>query len=101
MERFGKFSHLATEGLNIYIWPVCKMRERISLRVQQIDVAVETKTKDNVFLRVEVSVQYAVKAGGVKDAYYKLTNKEAQMEAYIFDVIRSEVPTMDLDDVFL
>lgn len=73
------------------------------MRLQQIEVACETKTKDNVFTGVKVSVQYQVVAEDEKifKAYYELTNPRSQIEAYVYDVIRSEVPKIELDQVFL
>jgi len=71
------------------------------LRIQQLDVTVETKTKDNVFVHVVVAVQYQVIFDNIFDAYYRLTNPREQITAYVFDVVRAEVPKIDLDDVFM
>ncbi|MEW5305348.1 MAG: hypothetical protein WDW38_005611 [Sanguina aurantia] len=73
----------------------------LSLRVQQLDVNVESKTLDNVFTHIMVSVQYQVQRENAYDAFYKLTSSQQQITAYIFDVVRATVPKMLLDDVFL
>jgi regulator of protease activity HflC (stomatin/prohibitin superfamily) len=73
----------------------------LSLRVQQLDVAVETKTRDNVFVTLVVSVQYCVVRESLYDAFYRLTDTREQIKAYVFDVVRSSVPKINLDDVFV
>ena len=73
---------------------------RISLKILQLDVIVETKTKDDVFVKLKVSVQYKVIEDKVYDAFYKLESPQDQITSYVFDVIRAEVPKMKLDDVF-
>jgi regulator of protease activity HflC (stomatin/prohibitin superfamily) len=100
VERFGKFKRIAGAGLNFKIPLIDKVAGRISLRVQQLDVKVETKTKDNVFVVVMVSVQYFVIPEKVVDAFYKLQNAEAQITSYVYDVVRARVPNIILDDVF-
>ena len=100
VERFGKFQRAATAGLNLKIPFVETVKGILSLRIQQLDVIIETKTKDNVFVKVVVSVQYNVVAAKIYDAFYKLTNPQSQIESFVFDVIRAEVPKMTLDDVF-
>lgn len=100
VERFGKFVRVGRAGLNIKIPLIESVVGRMSLRVLQLDVPVETKTKDNVFVKVAVSVQYHVKLNNIYDAFYKLTNPGTQITSFIFDVVRAEVPKMDLDDVF-
>lgn len=100
IERCGKFSYLAHPGLNCYIFPVCRLAGKLSLKVHQLDVSVETKTKDNVFVKIVISVQYSVQPDNVEAAFYKLTDQQQQIRAYIFDVIRSTIPTLDLDDAF-
>lgn len=99
VERFGKFHRAAGAGLNFKI-PFIESVDSISLQVQQLPVTVETKTSDNVFVKVVVAVQYSVLEGKVFDAYYKLDNPAAQLSSYVFDVVRAKVPTMKLDDVF-
>jgi regulator of protease activity HflC (stomatin/prohibitin superfamily) len=100
IERFGKFARTAGAGLNMKIPMIEKKAGRLSLRVQQLNVKVETKTSDNVFVDVVVSVQYHVVEGHEFDAFYRLTNPEQQITAHVFDAVRSQVPVMTLDHVF-
>lgn len=100
VERFGKFVGTRQAGLNFKIPIIDKIAGRLSLRIQQLDVLVETKTKDDVFVQLKISVQFQVLFDKVDDAYYKLQNPHDQITAYIFDVVRAEVPKMKLDDVF-
>jgi len=100
VERFGKFIRIQKAGLNFKIPFIEMVAGRVSLRVQQLDIIAETKTKDNVFVHMKVSVQFLVEESKATDAFYKLTNARAQMESYVFDVIRSSLPRMTLDDSF-
>jgi regulator of protease activity HflC (stomatin/prohibitin superfamily) len=100
IERFGRFSRIARAGLNVKIPMIERKAGRLSLRVQQLNVRVETKTSDNVFVDIVVSVQYHVVEGHEFEAFYKLTNPEQQITAHVFDAVRSQVPTMTLDHVF-
>lgn len=100
IERFGKFKRIASAGLNFKIPFIDRVVGRVSLRVSQLDVRVETKTKDNVFVFVIVSVQYYVLPDKVVDAFYKLQNAEAQITSYVYDVVRARVPSITLDNVF-
>lgn len=100
VERFGKFARIARAGLNLKIPLIDRVAGEISLKVRQLDVAIETKTLDNVFVKAKVTVQYTVLPEKVYDAYYKLEDEEKQIEAYVFDVVRAEVPKLKLDDVF-
>lgn len=100
IERFGKFSRIRFAGLQFKIPIVDRIAARLSLRIQQLDVVVETKTKDDVFVNIKVSVQYQILREKVYDAYYKLQNPHEQLTAYIFDLVRAEIPKMLLDDVF-
>jgi len=100
VERLGKFESIKGAGLNFKIPMIDKIVFRMNLRIQQLDVIVETKTKDNVFVRMRISVQFQVLPISVYDAYYRLQNPHEQITAYIFDVVRAEVPKMRLDDVF-
>ena len=100
VQRFGRFARVGLPGLNFKLPIVETVAGRINLRVQQLDVRVETKTEDNVFVHVVVSVQYAVLPDKVYDAYYKLSDPHMQMSAFIFDVVRARVPLLKLDDVF-
>lgn len=100
VQRFGKFLCVAHPGLNFKIPVIDMIAGRINLRVQQLDVRVETKTRDNVFVHVVVAVQYYVLPEKVYDAFYKLADENTQITAFVFDVVRARVPTIDLDDVF-
>jgi regulator of protease activity HflC (stomatin/prohibitin superfamily) len=100
IQRFGKFQSIRLAGLQFKIPIVDTIAGRISLKVQQLDVPVETKTKDDVFVGIKVSVQYKINQESIYDAFYKLQNPYEQMSSYIFDVVRAEVPKMKLDDVF-
>jgi regulator of protease activity HflC (stomatin/prohibitin superfamily) len=101
VERFGKFTSIRHAGLQIKIPLVDRIAGRISLKIQQLDVIVETKTKDDVFVHLKISVQFLVQRNHVYDAFYKLQNPQEQITAFIFDVVRAEVPKMILDDVFI
>ncbi|MDH3323379.1 MAG: SPFH domain-containing protein [Flavobacteriaceae bacterium] len=100
IERFGKFSTIRHAGLNFKIPLVDRIAARVSLRIQQLDVVVETKTKDDVFVHLKISVQYVIKRDKVYDAFYKLQNPHEQITSYVFDLVRAEVPGLKLDDVF-
>lgn len=100
LELFGKFSRTAQAGLRMKIPFFEKVAGRVSLRIQQLDVIVETKTKDDVFVHLKISVQFLIRPDHVYDAFYKLQNPHEQITAFIFDVVRAEVPKMILDDVF-
>ena len=101
VERFGKFVSVRQSGLQIKIPIIDSIAGRLSLRIQQLDVVVETKTKDDVFVKIKVSVQFKVIKEKVYDAFYKLDNPGDQITSFIFDVVRAEVPKLILDDVFL
>lgn len=100
IERFGKFTSIRNSGLQLKIPIIDQVAGRINLKVQQLDVLVETKTKDNVFVKLKISVQFQVRKDNVYDAFYKLESPHDQITAYVFDVVRAEVPKMKLDDVF-
>ncbi len=100
IERFGRFLVIRPSGLHIKIPLIDKIAGRISLRIMQLDVIVETKTKDDVFVKLKVSVQYKVVSEKVYDAFYKLDYPQDQITSYVFDVVRAVVPKMKLDDVF-
>tara|TARA_B100000900_G_scaffold73801_1_gene58814 strand:+ start:73 stop:1008 length:936 start_codon:yes stop_codon:yes gene_type:complete len=101
IERFGKFVSVRQSGLQLKIPLIDSVAGRLSLRIQQLDVVIETKTKDDVFVRLKVSVQFKVIKDKVYDAFYKLDNPNDQITSFIFDVVRAEVPKLILDDVFL
>jgi len=100
VERFGRFTSIRNSGLQLKIPIIDQVAGRINLKVQQLDVLVETKTKDNVFVKLKISVQFQVRRDNVYDAFYKLESPHDQITAYVFDVVRAEVPKMKLDDVF-
>lgn len=100
IERFGKFSHLANPGLRCIIYPLDSLVGRLTFRVQQLDVRVETKTLDNVFIQTVVSIQYQVLPEKAYEAFYELTNPTQQITAHVYDVMRSQLPTLELDAVF-
>ncbi len=99
VERFGKYNRIARPGLQFLV-PWCETVRFIDLQVRQASVNVETKTKDNVFVTIPVSVQYQVVEEKVFDAYYKLSNPQAQIESYVFNSILGHVPTLTLDEAF-
>ena len=100
IERFGKFQSIRVSGLSLIIPFIDRKAATVNLRVQQLDVTVETKTLDNVFVNLQVSVQYQVRKEYVKEAYYSLDNAKNQIASYVFDDVRAEVPKLELDDVF-
>ena len=100
IERFGKFQSVRTSGLSLMIPFIDNKTSIVNLRVQQLDVTIETKTLDNVFVNLQVSVQYQVRREYVKEAYYSLENAKNQIASYVFDDVRAEVPKLELDDVF-
>jgi regulator of protease activity HflC (stomatin/prohibitin superfamily) len=100
IERFGKFIAIRKPGLHFKVPLIDKIAGRVSLRILQLDVIVETKTKDDVFVKLKVSVQYKILSDNVYDAFYKLDFPQDQITSYVFDVVRAVVPKMRLDDVF-
>ncbi|MDZ7612514.1 MAG: SPFH domain-containing protein [Flavobacteriaceae bacterium] len=100
VERFGKFHSVRTSGLQFKIPLIDRIAGRINLKIQQLDVIVETKTKDDVFVHLKISIQFQVLQDKVYDAFYKLESPREQITSYIFDLVRAEVPKMILDDVF-
>ncbi|WP_298340765.1 SPFH domain-containing protein [uncultured Algibacter sp.] len=101
IERFGRFQSIRHSGLQLKIPIVDRIAGKLSLKIQQLDVIIETKTLDDVFVRLKVSVQYKVIREKVYDAFYKLDYPHDQITSYVFDVVRAEVPKMKLDDVFV
>ena len=101
IERFGRFSSIRQSGLQLKIPLVDRVAGRVSLKIQQLDVIIETKTLDDVFVKLKVSVQYMVIREKVYDAFYKLDYPHDQITSFVFDVVRAEVPKMKLDDVFV
>ena len=101
IERFGRFQSIRHSGLQLKIPLVDRIAGRLSLKIQQLDVIVETKTLDAVFVKLKISVQYVVIREKVYEAFYKLEYPHEQITSYVFDVVRAEVPKMKLDDVFV
>jgi regulator of protease activity HflC (stomatin/prohibitin superfamily) len=101
IETFGRFSSVKQSGLHVKIPFVQRISGRLSLKIQQLDVIIETKTLDDVFVKLKVSVQFKVIKEKVSDAFYKLDYPHDQITSYVFDVVRAEVPKMKLDDVFV
>ncbi|KAH9775776.1 Hypersensitive-induced response protein 1 [Citrus sinensis] len=100
-ERFGKFEDVLEPGCHFLPWILGhQLAGHLTLRLQQLDVRCETKTKDNVFVNVVASVQYRALAHKANDAFYKLSNTRTQIQAYVFDVIRASIPKLNLDDAF-
>lgn len=100
VECLGKFSRLLQPGFHIVIPIIEQVRAECSLRIRELCVEIETKTKDNVIVKIKSSVQLRIMADKVREAYYSLSDPDEQMESYIFDIIRAEVPKMLLDEVF-
>ncbi len=100
VQRFGKFARIYNAGLNFKIPLIENIAGRVNLRLQQLDVEIETKTKDNVFVKMMVSVQYLIRPDKVFDAFYKLQDPHTQITSFVFDVVRANVPKMTLDQVF-
>lgn len=100
VERFGKFQSIRHAGLQLKIPIIDRIAGRVNLKIQQLDVIIETKTKENVFVKMKVSVQFKVIQEKVFDAFYKLEFPHDQITSYVFDVVRAEVPKLKLDDVF-
>ena len=100
IERLGRYHSIRRPGLQFKIPFIDRVSGRISLRVMQLDVLVETKTLDNVFVKLKVSVQYYILTDKIYDAFYRLSNPTDQITSYVFDTIRAEAPKMKLDDVF-
>ncbi|MDV7137615.1 SPFH domain-containing protein [Maribacter sp. TH_r10] len=101
IETFGKFTSVRHSGIQFKIPFVQRIAARVGLKIQQLDVIVETKTLDDVFVKLKVSVQYVVIKEKVYEAFYKLEYPHDQITSYVFDVVRAEVPKMKLDDVFV
>lgn len=101
LERFGKFLGIAHAGLRFKIPFIDTIAGHANLKMQQLDVHVETKTQDNVFVKIIVSVQYEIILEKIYEAYYKLNRPSEQIVSFVFDVVRAKVPNMNLDDVFV
>ena len=100
IQRLGKFQRVAGPGLTFKLPVLDRVAGTISLKVQQLDVDIETKTMDNVFVDMKVSVQYVIQPLKIWEAFYKLEDPVQQIASYVFDDVRAEVPKLELDDVF-
>ncbi|HER7431845.1 TPA: SPFH domain-containing protein [Streptococcus pyogenes] len=101
VERFGRYQKTATSGIHVRLpFGIDKIDARVQLRLLQSEIIVETKTKDNVFVTLNVATQYRVNEQNVTDAYYKLMKPESQIKSYIEDALRSSVPKLTLDELF-
>jgi len=100
IERLGKFNRVLGPGLNFRIPMIERLRGKESIRIRQLDVPVETKTQDNVFVNLGVSVQFVAMSDKIFDAFYRLTDVNLQITSYVYDVVRGEVPKKTLDEVF-
>ncbi len=100
IERLGKYNRILGPGLNFKIPIIERVAGRESIRIRQLDVPVETKTQDNVFVNLGVSIQFLAISEKIFDAFYKLTDVNQQITSYVYDVVRAEVPKKKLDEVF-
>jgi regulator of protease activity HflC (stomatin/prohibitin superfamily) len=100
VEDLGQFKRLLDPGRHCLLWPLQSVVGTLSLRIQQLDIVCETKTKDNVLVQVGIAVQYQVLVDSAYDAYYRLTDPRNEIQSYVFDVVRSTVPKMELDEAF-
>ena len=100
MQRFGKFDRFLHPGMHILKWPMEREAGRISTRIQQLDVDCETKSRDHVFIRIHVSIQYQTNSTHLYESYYSLSSPIRQFTSYARDIVRSTMPRLDLDDIF-
>lgn len=100
VQRFGRFLRVAGPGLHARVPIIDQVAGRVNLRVSQLDVEVETKTEDNVFVRVVVAVQYRVLPDKIYAAFYELAEARGQITSFVFDVVRARVPRLKLDELF-
>ena len=100
IQRLGKFNRISLPGLKLKIPFIEEIASKENLRIQQLDVDVETKTLDDVFVILKISVQYRIISEKVYEAFYELDDPHDQIASYIFDEVRAEVPKLSLDDVF-
>ena len=99
VERFGRFNRIVQPGLHPLV-PFCENVYYVDLQVKQAQFQVETKTKDNVFVQIPVSVQYQILPDKIYDAFYKLSSPQKQIESFVFNSILGHVPKLSLDETF-
>src|SRR5438309_1612204 len=99
VERFGKFHRIVRPGLQILV-PFAESVYFVDLQVKQVQFSVETKTRDNVFVQIPVSVQYQILDDKIYDAFYKLSSPQKQIESFVFNSILGHVPRLTLDETF-
>jgi regulator of protease activity HflC (stomatin/prohibitin superfamily) len=100
IERFGKFNRVVDPGLHVKMPYIDRLVALLSLKIDQNIITADTKTKDNVFVKVNIAVNYRVVSGREREAFYTLSDAKAQIQAYVLDVVRSKIPAMTLDEVF-
>jgi regulator of protease activity HflC (stomatin/prohibitin superfamily) len=100
IERFGKFNRVVEPGLHVKFPYIDRLVALLSLKIDQNIITADTKTKDNVFVKVNIAVNYRVVSGREREAFYTLSDAKAQIQAYVLDVVRSKIPAMTLDEVF-
>ncbi|MFT5647638.1 MAG: regulator of protease activity HflC (stomatin/prohibitin superfamily), partial [Aureispira sp.] len=100
VQRLGSFNRILHPGINFCIPLLDTISGTVNLKVQQLDIHIETKTKDDVFVKLQVSVHVQIMKSKVKEAFYELDDPYSQISSYIFDTVRAEVPKLELDDVF-
>ena len=100
VQRLGSFSRILHPGINFCVPFIESVAGTVSLKVQQLDVHIETKTKDDVFVKLQASVHVQIMKSRVREAFYELDDPYSQISSYIFDTVRAEVPKLELDDVF-
>ena len=96
----GKFKYILTPGCHCVAWPFYTLQAKMSLRIEHFEMNCDTKTRDNVFVQVVIAVQYRVIQEKVSSAYYRLADPQAQIKSYVYDVVRSTIPTLNVDDAF-
>jgi regulator of protease activity HflC (stomatin/prohibitin superfamily) len=99
VERFGKFARIVQPGLHTLV-PFAERVYFVDLQVKQAQFSVETKTRDNVFVQIPVSVQYQILSDKIYDAFYKLSSPQKQIESFVFNSILGHVPKLSLDETF-
>lgn len=100
VQRLGSFNRILHPGINFCIPLFETISGTVNLKVQQLDIHIETKTKDDVFVKLQVSVHVQIMKSKVREAFYELDDPYSQISSYIFDTVRAEVPKLELDDVF-